>query len=37
MSRFDECHYKSGPAPLASEIVYVLKPSGGTDTVNASQ
>lgn len=30
-------NYKSGPAPSAPEIVYVLKPSGGTDTVNTSQ
>lgn len=31
------CNNKSRPGLLVLEIVYVLKPSGGTDTLNASK
>ena len=31
------CNNKSRPGILALEIVYVMKPSGGTDTENTSK
>ena len=35
--RYIYCNNTNRPGFLALEIVYVLKPSGGTDTENASK